>query len=277
MRTTRRAGSDNAGLISLPPAAGVPALSYAALVNQFHAAPQGKLYGLHGGGMVFRLALSIAARVLLKGMTVALVDGTNRFDVYFIAEFARRVAARGGPPPEVLLQRIFVSRAFTCYQMEAAVTERLPAFIVRSGAPVALLFGPLDSFYDDQAPLFEVNAGVDRMITALERIRDTGTAVLTASQEVRLASRERSRLLPRLVGAMDNMFLVNALTHVYPWRPHDGTNSTDIYHGTPAGGRELGKIPAGTPERRSGRDGRALSGGTTATGRQRLCSPSHSV
>ena len=254
-----------------------PALSYATLVRLFHAEPRGKLYGLHGNGFAFRLALSIAARVLLRGMTVALVDGTNRFDAYFIAEFARRVAARGGPPPEALLSRIFISRAFTCYQMEAAVTERLPAFLLRSGAPVALVFGPLDSFYDDQAPLFEGKAGMERMIGALERMRDAGTAVLTASQEIRPASRERSRLFPRLAEAMDSMFLVNALTHVYPWRPHDGTYRTDIHNGTPAGGAELGEIPQGVAEGGPGSHGRAFPVGATAAGRQRLRSPADPV
>jgi len=72
---------------------------------------------------------------------------TNRFDVHYLAEFARRLACRPAGSagarhdgrritPEDLLDRIFVSRAFTCYQMEAAITERLPAFLRRSGSSV---------------------------------------------------------------------------------------------------------------------------------------------
>lgn len=185
------------------------AVSYATLVHRFHAAPNGKLYCLHGGAMAFRVALSTAAQVLLRGMTVALVDGANRFDAYFIAEFARRLASRGGPPPERLLDRIYVSRAFTCYQMEAVVTERLPAFLDRSGSPVAVIFGPLDTFYDDQAPYFEVKAGVERMIAALHRMRACGRGVLTASLDVRLAAKERSMLFPRFAAAMDDVYLVH--------------------------------------------------------------------
>lgn len=190
----------------VPSPAGV--VPYSALVRQFHAEPRGKLYCLHGSRFAFRIALSAAAQLLLRGIPVALVDGTNRFDPYFIAEFARRVSSRGGPPPAALLDRIYVSRAFTCYQMEAAVTEKLPSFIARAGVPVAILFGPLDTFYDDQAPFFEVQAGVERMIGALRRLRDNRIGVLTASEEVRLASRERSRLFPRLAAAMDNVFRV---------------------------------------------------------------------
>ena len=102
------------------------------LVRRFNAAPPGKLYCVHGGSEVFRLALNAVAVSLLRGVPVALVDGTNRFDIYAIARFARRLAARNGtatPTPEQLLARVFISRAFTCYQMEAVLTERLPRFL----------------------------------------------------------------------------------------------------------------------------------------------------
>ena len=183
-------------------------VSYAALVSRFHAPPHGKLFCLHGDGMVFRVALSAASQALLRGMTVALVDGANRFDAYFIAEFARRIEARGGPPPAQLLDKIHVSRAFTCYQMEAVVTDRLPKFLDRTGSTVAVLFGPLDTFYDDQAPLFEVKAGVERMIATLRRLREQNIGVLVASQDVRLASPERGGLFPRLASAMDAVYTV---------------------------------------------------------------------
>lgn len=184
------------------------AISYGALVNRFHAAPHGKLFCLHGEPMVFRVALSAASQALLRGMTVALVDGANRFDAYFIAEFARHVEARGGPPPDTLLDKIFVSRAFTCYQMEAVITERLPKFLDRTGSTVAVVFGPLDTFYDDQAPLFEVKAGMERMIVTLRQLRERNVSVLVASQDTRLASRERSGLFPRFASAMDAVYTV---------------------------------------------------------------------
>ena len=54
--------------------------------------PPGKLYCLHGTASVFRMSLAAAAHVLLSGVPVTLVDGTNRFDVYYLAEFARKHA-----------------------------------------------------------------------------------------------------------------------------------------------------------------------------------------
>jgi hypothetical protein len=234
--------------------------SYSALVRGFHEEPTGKLYCLHGDALVFRVALSAAIQALMRGMPVALVDGANRFDAYFIAEFARRVASHGGPSPENLLGRIHVSRAFTCYQMEAVVTERLPAFLEKTGSTVAVLFGPLDTFYDDQAPLFEVKAGVERMIGALHAMRAAGIGVLTASRDTRLASRERSGLFPRLASAMDEVYAVDqpegrltlrrevappALERTHEQKNDNvrrnahGTHRTHIHHGIAAGNRQL--------------------------------------
>lgn len=185
---------------------------YTTLVQQFNTAPPGKLYCLHGSGGVFRLSLAAAAQALLNDIPVTLVDGTNRFDVYYIAEFARRCATMpsGGRPgkPEDVLNRIFVSRAFTCYQMEATITERLPAFVRSSGSPVAIIFGLLDTFYDEQAPLFEVKASLQRIIAALHSLKRDHVSVLLASLDVRPASAERGRLFPAVAAAMDRVFCV---------------------------------------------------------------------
>jgi hypothetical protein len=178
-------------------------LSYAAIIQQFREAPPGKLYCLHGGEEVFRVSLAAAGHVLLQGVPLTLVDGTNRFDLYLLADFARRWGGARGP--EDVLRGMYISRAFTCYQMEAVITERLPAFLRSSGSPVALIFGLLDTFYDDQAPLFEVRAGLERMIGALQQLKRAGTSVLLASQDIRASTPERNKLFPRLVQAMDHV------------------------------------------------------------------------
>lgn len=182
----------------------------ASLVQHFVAAPPGKLHCLHGtSSAVFRLSLTAASHALVRGIPIALVDGTNRFDLYYLAEFARRQHVHAGSralTPEAMLDRIFISRAFTCYQMEAVVTERLPAFLDRQGIPVAIIFGLLDTFYDDQAPFFEVKEGVRRIIAALHRIRERNVAVLLASLDMTLEARERNSLFPLLASSMDRVY-----------------------------------------------------------------------
>jgi hypothetical protein len=179
-----------------------------ALVEQFRAAPPGKLYCLHGGSGVFRLSLMAAGHALVNNVPVTVVDGSNRFDLYGLAEFARR-SAGSGKSPEQILHNIFISRAFTCYQMEAVLTERLPAFIRAKQSPVVLIFGLLDTFYDEQAPLFEVRNALERIIGTLHALRDEGTALLLASMDMRPASPARLSLFPRLAAAMDVAYRLN--------------------------------------------------------------------
>ena len=241
---------------------------YATLVQQFHAAPPGKLYMLHGGERVFRLSLAAAAQALVTGMSMTVVDGANRFDAYFVAEFARRFTSSGAGrriTPEELLERIYVSRAFTCYQMEALVTDRLPAFLALSRSPVAIIFGLLDTFYDDQAPMFEVRNSLRRIVAVLERLKCGGTSVLLASVTARAIPPERRQLQGILQTAMDKVYMVED-------NPH-GTHGTDIHDGHPAGDGQLVKVPAGAAAGRPGGAGRPVQGGTAAAGGERLRRP----
>jgi hypothetical protein len=181
---------------------------YAMLVDQFRASPPGKLYGIHGASDVFRLSLSAAAHVLLRDVPIALVDGTNRFDAYYLAEFARWYAQRlrRHIPPERFLRNIFVSRAFTCYQMEAVITDRLPAFVQAKHTPVVIVFGLLDTFYDEQAPLFEVQASVGRIVAALRQLKRDRVSVLLASTDIGPIPPARRGLLPGVMREMDRVY-----------------------------------------------------------------------
>jgi hypothetical protein len=238
-------------------------IPYESLLQQFKEEPAGKLYCLYGSNSVFRLSLAAAAHALLRGVPITLVDGTNRFDVYYITEFARRYH----PDPGKLLNNIFISRAFTCYQMEATMTKRVLPFVRRVQSPIVIVFGLLDTFYDEQAPLFEVQASMQRVMTSLRELKRENIAVLLASVETKLASRERNALFPRLRSAMDRVFHVVdndqgtpriAELHQHTRTAFDfrggsnGKNSANIYHGHPAGNGKLDKIPARAAQGRSG-------------------------
>jgi hypothetical protein len=185
-------------------------VSYSMLIEQFQSAPPGKLFCLHGSRAVFRLSLAAASQALAAGIPMTLVDGTNRFDVYYIADFARRLAGRPvrgrRRTPEEFLDNIFISRAFTCFQMEAVITDRLLPFVRAKGSPVVIVFGLLDTFYDEQAPLHEVRASIERVIGALQRLKQEHVSVLLASLDVRPASKERRDLFPRVAAAMDSVY-----------------------------------------------------------------------
>lgn len=181
--------------------------SPSAIIEQIRSGPPGRLYCVQGDSSVFRLSLYAAAHVLVSGVPVTLVDGSNRFDVYYLAEFARRYAGDGRRQltPQQILRQIFVSRAFTCYQMEALITERLPAFVRSKQSPVVVIFGLLDTFYDEQAPLFEVQAGVQRMLGALRGLTRDRVSVLLASADIGPVPRGREGLWKRVAQEADGV------------------------------------------------------------------------
>ncbi len=178
------------------------------LINTFETVPTGRLLLIHGRSPeVFELSLHAVSNAVLRGMPIVLADGSNRFDLYYVTEFARRITSQrlvARPvKPEQLLRQIFIARAFTCYQMEATITERLPLFLKKKNTTTAIIFGLLDTFYDEQAPLFQVKASLQRIIEALQKLKRDNVSVLLASLDKKVESKERNQLFTQLVSAMD--------------------------------------------------------------------------
>jgi hypothetical protein len=96
-----------------------------------------------------RLAAYLIGRVALQGSPVTLVDAAQSFDPYLVA----RVGRYRGLDLRVLLERIRLSRAFTCHQLATLLCETLPA--TGSGGEPLFVLGPCALFYDDQVALTE--------------------------------------------------------------------------------------------------------------------------
>ena len=171
--------------------------------------PPGKVYLLHGDHTVFTLSLTMASVALTKGTTIAVVDGGNRFNVHLISRFAREHRI----DPAKLLDRIFISRGFTCYQMEQALTRRLPAFLASKGSTTAMIFNPLETLYDEQAPLREVQQILCRVLAALQEMKQRGTSVLIASVDQTVWPEERNALFQTLTSSMDRVYCLEQDDH----------------------------------------------------------------
>ena len=108
------------------------------------------------------------------GANVVTVDGGNRFDPYEIGKAAR---ALGGDGKEAL-SRIHVSRAFTCHQMEAFLSQRLPGALSRFDARLALIMGLPETFSDADVPYAEACRVFRNCLSALRRVALAGTRVI---------------------------------------------------------------------------------------------------
>jgi hypothetical protein len=223
--------------------------TYDAVAHRF-VNPQGKLFLLYGDPIVFRFSISLASYALLSGSPIAVVDGCNRFDAHNIARFAREHEI----DPGTLLNRIYVSRGFTCYQMEAAINDRLMPFLERIQGNTALIFGLLDTFYDEQAPMREVRQMLRRVVDKLQEMKSHNISLLLASQAWNVSPLERNQLLATLKSSMDGVYRVELNEDGKPklflehHRRIHGTNRSDLHESHRFGAGKLVKVPPRTAQ-----------------------------
>jgi hypothetical protein len=238
------------------------------MIRAFVTEP-GKVFLLYGDRFVFHLSLRMAAQAMMGGNPIVVVDGGNRFDVHALSRFARQHRV----DPTEFLNRIFISRGFTCYQMEQALIHRLPAFLKKVHSRTALVFGLLDTFYDEQAPLREVREILRRLLASFQEMRLAGTSILVACLERSVAPRERNNLFAALKHGVDRvykldtdesgslqLFLESRQPERLPLASHSsakgeqtyGTDSADLHQRDRRGAGKLVKIPARAPQRRPG-------------------------
>lgn len=179
-----------------------PVVVPAGTLTQSFAGPPGKVYLLYGDDRIFPISLTMAAHAMAAGSSVAVVDGCNQFNVHLISRFARERKIN----PDELLRQIFISRGFTCYQMEQAVTNRLPAFLKTMNSSTAMIFGLLDTFFDEQASLREVRQILQRVLVALQEMKTNGVSVLVVCHPYNVLPEERNQLFATLKTAMDRVY-----------------------------------------------------------------------
>ena len=103
--------------------------------------------------------------------SVRVLDGGNRFNAYTVAR-----AARGRPET---LDRITVSRAFTCYQVLALLESiACPQSTPASQAPFIVL-DLLNTFYDESVQVGERKRLLKVCITHLQRLEATSGGVVS--------------------------------------------------------------------------------------------------
>lgn len=98
-----------------------------------------------------RLSAYLVGQFAVRGKSITLVDATQTFDPYLVARVGRWLGISSRP----LLERIRLSRAFTCHQLVTLLCEILP----NAGLSDPLfVLGPCALFYDEQVPFKERQA-----------------------------------------------------------------------------------------------------------------------
>lgn len=145
------------------------------------------------------LMLELAAR-LAVAQPVRVLDGGNRFNVYPVAKAIRRRTAR----LEEALGRITLSRAFTCYQLEALLEES------PNTTDPTLLLDMLTTFWDESVPLAECRRLLGKCLPQLLRLAGTAPLVVSAKPTPAIAA-ERKVLLNMLQEEADQCWVLEPL------------------------------------------------------------------
>lgn len=135
-----------------------------------------------GGLMTMLATLALRGRVLV-------VDGGNRFDGYALARALRSHTHE----VEAALKQVWLSRAFTCYQMVAMLAE-LPV----DGTPVIVL-DMLATFLDENVNVNKRLRLLDSSLNLLRRISQGAPVAIWARTRTASATAEDQQFLAPLL------------------------------------------------------------------------------
>ncbi len=109
---------------------------------------------LHGSSTVQTLLPNLCVHAQLPyqlgGLetNVLFVDGGNSFRLYEVSAFAQACEL----DPKEVLERIFVSRAFTAYQLTSLIFEHLKKSIEKYESKLVILSNPVQLYLDSDVP-----------------------------------------------------------------------------------------------------------------------------
>jgi hypothetical protein len=138
---------------------------------------------LYGSPSVTSLASLLCVRAQLPpqlgglGSSVIFVEGGNTFRLYNIA----RLAQLHQLDPEKVLSNIFISRAFTAYQLTALLMEKLEETVKNYDAKVVVISDIAGFFVDGKVPVEEASRVYSQIVTYLSNFARTHQIAIIAT------------------------------------------------------------------------------------------------
>jgi hypothetical protein len=158
----------------------------------------GKIALLLGPHAAQAAMIELAAGLARRG-PLRVLDGGNRFNTYPLARALRRHTV----DIDACLERIYLSRAFTCYQMETMLATT-PA----QSAPT-LVLDLLATFTDENVPLAERERLLQLSVGSLRRLSRLRPVAVSARPDGS-AQTELGRLLETLRDSADQVWELGA-------------------------------------------------------------------
>lgn len=151
----------------------------------------GKIGLLYSDLSLTRLALYGITLITTDGYAVWVLDGANSFNAYVVAKLARQ----WGYAPEAILERIKLSRAFTCYQMKELVTRRLASALGSPQGTAIFCLGLLETFYDEDVKIVDAVRMIKMISATFTTLAQRGYTILITAREPQAEQKDRVVLL----------------------------------------------------------------------------------
>jgi hypothetical protein len=138
---------------------------------------------LYGSTSVLALSSLLCVRTQLPtqlgglGSNVVFVDGGNTFRLYQVA----RIAQLHQLNPREVLERIYISRAFTAYQMTSLIMEKLKETVKRYDAKLVMISDIAGFFLDKDIPEEETRRIFSQVTAYLSTFAKENQLVLIAT------------------------------------------------------------------------------------------------
>jgi hypothetical protein len=142
---------------------------------------------------------ALSAELAIRG-EVTVLDGGNRFSAYQVAGMIRRKTVH----VDSVARRLFIRRAFTCYQMVSLLEDTLAI-----PAQPYLILDLLATFYDDQVQPREAKRLLEICLQQVERLRFTSPVAISLAPPL---LHERAFLVEQVCKNADQVFTLETQT-----------------------------------------------------------------
>ena len=138
---------------------------------------------LHGSPAILPLSMLLCVRAQLPHQlggletSVLFVDGGNNFRLYEVS----RVAQLHELDPREVLERIFISRAFTAYQMTSLIFDELTKAVERYNSKLIILSDIAGLYLDKDVPKKEAKDVFSQLTAYLSRFARENRVVVVAT------------------------------------------------------------------------------------------------
>ncbi|UCE96328.1 MAG: hypothetical protein JSV51_01590 [Candidatus Bathyarchaeota archaeon] len=138
---------------------------------------------LHGSTAVLPLSMLLCIRAQLPShlggleSKVVFIDGGNTFRLYDISYTAQFLKL----DPTEMLNRIFISRAFTAYQLTSIILDKLPDVIDGYDSKLVIVSDMAGLFLDEDVPEREARTIFNRLTSYLSRLAEESRIIIVAT------------------------------------------------------------------------------------------------